>query len=56
MSDNEKVQIIEDQDTEMIDASAETKTEPGLLKVQSRMIFFLYLKNRTGLSNTLPFS
>ena len=32
MSDNENVQIIEDQDTEMIDASAETKTEPGLYK------------------------
>jgi len=28
MSDNENDQIIEDQDTEMIDASAETKTEP----------------------------
>ena len=54
MSDNENVQIIEDQDTEMIDASAETKTEPGFLK--PRMILFLNFENLMELSNILHFS
>ena len=43
MSDYENVQIMEDQDTEMIDASAETKTEPGLYKNDQNYWIFYHI-------------
>ena len=51
MSDNENVQIIEDQDTEMIDASAETKTEPGLYKMTRTIKYFtIFVSDNKNLS------